>query len=122
MKQKEKIAISSLVVALMPFIAFAQGTVRGIFEHVRELLGWAIGIIFIIATLVFLWGIVQFIAKGDDEEARKKARGLMTWGIIGMAVMVAAWGIANAIVVYFGLGGGLPNLPAVPGISIPNNP
>ena len=32
----------------------------------------------------------------------------MTWGIIGLAVMAAAWGITTILIAYFLPGGGTP--------------
>ena len=60
-----------------------------------------IGILFIIATIIFFWGIIRYLASAGDEKAKKDARNLITWGIVGLAVMAAAWGIANVLTEYF---------------------
>ena len=90
--------------------AFAQvvapGQVNTILANVLATATTVIQILFVFATLVFLWGVITFIAKADDEGARKKAKGLMAWGIIGLAVMAAAWGITRLLIGYFGVGGG----------------
>jgi len=80
-------------------------TVDSIIDNVSGTLQTIIGLLFVIATLIFLWGVVQFIAKSGDEAGREKAKGIMTWGIIGLAVMAAAWGVVNVLVGYFGVGG-----------------
>ncbi len=89
--------------ALLPLVASAQ-TVQTILTNLRTTLTTIIGILFVIATVVFLWGVVQFIANSGDEAARNKAKGIMTWGIIGLAVMAAAWGITVILITYFGVG------------------
>lgn len=54
-------------------------------------------VLFVSAFIVFLWGIVQFIAHLDDEEARQTGGKHMLWGIIGMAIMAAVRGIVQII-------------------------
>jgi len=46
------------------------------------------------AFVVFLWGIVEFIAGADNEEKRTKGQQHMIWGIIGLVIIFGA----NAIV------------------------
>ncbi|MBI2617936.1 hypothetical protein HYW58_00565 [Candidatus Kaiserbacteria bacterium] len=58
---------------------------------------------FAFGLLFFLWGMVQFIWKADSEDGRKTGVQHMLWGIIGMFIMVAAYGIINLIVNTFGL-------------------
>ena len=95
---------------LLPFIAVAQTPapvqVNSILTNVLSTATTVIHILFVFATLVFLWGVITFIAKAEDEGARKKAKGLMAWGIIGLAVMAAAWGVTRLLINYFGVGGG----------------
>lgn len=90
--------------SLLPMIAVAQdpGQLNSRIEAIRNTLNLVIGILFVLATLVFLWGVIQFIAKAGDEATRNKAKGIMTWGIIGLAVMAAAWGVVNILITYFG--------------------
>jgi len=54
-----------------------------------------IGLLFAAATVVFVWGIFQFIAGSDSEDARSEGKRHMLYGLIGMFIMVAAWGILN---------------------------
>lgn len=96
----------------LPFWASAQsstpdpGKVGTILTNIIANATTVIQVLFIFASLVFLWGVITYIAKSDDEAARKKARSLMAWGIIGLAVMSAAWGVTRLLVSYFGVGGG----------------
>lgn len=44
--------------------------------------------LFTAAFVVFVWGLVQFVAHLDSEEARSAGGKHMIWGIIGMVIMV----------------------------------
>ncbi len=46
------------------------------------------------AFLLFLWGIVEFIAGAENEEKRATGQQHMIWGIIGLVIIFGA----NAIV------------------------
>ena len=93
------------VYALTPLIAAAQWEIPLILNNIKTVLNTVIAVLFVLATVVFLWGVIQFIAKSGDPEGQKKAKGIMTWGIVGLAVMAAAWGVANILVNFFGATG-----------------
>ena len=76
-------------------------------------------IIIAIGLITFLWGVVQYITAGADEEKRVAARNMMLYGIIALFVMVAVWGLVYFLGSLVGVtpGGGvdLPGVPAVLG-------
>jgi len=104
MSKKSKLAkfypVLILGYALLPLVANAQ-VLMTILQRFNALINTVIGLLFAVAVLIFLWGVVQFIAKAGDEAGRTKAKGIMTWGIVGLVVMASVWGILNAIVGYF---------------------
>lgn len=55
------------------------------------------------ASLVFLWGILQFLAGMESEEKRATGKKHMLWGIIGLFIMVAVFGIIKIILGTFGI-------------------
>lgn len=58
-----------------------------------EIVNPIIVLMFAITIVVFLWGLFQLIWHADDPGAREAARNHVLWGIIGMAIMVSAYGI-----------------------------
>ena len=54
-------------------------------------------LMFAVALIVFVWGVVEMMLKGGDAEARSKGRNHMLGGVIGMVIMMSAWGIVNLI-------------------------
>ena len=66
-----------------------------------------IPLIFALATVVFIWGVVKFFFLNIDEEA-KRAQGkqFMIWGIVALAVMLSMWGLVNVLRSTFNLGTG----------------
>ena len=98
---KKLLKIYPVVLFVLPLVAGAQ-SIPAIIEKASAVLQMIISLLFVIATVVFLWGVVRFIASAADPAGREKSKGIMLWGIIGMAVMVAAWGLANLLITYFG--------------------
>lgn len=65
-----------------------------------------IPLVFAIATVMFVWGVVQFFIINANEEA-KRAQGkqFMIWGIIALAVMLSVWGLVGILGNTFGIKG-----------------
>src|SRR3989344_2846365 len=112
----------SLGLSLMPLVAimsplFAQAA--GLDEFIARLHGWVgqlIPIVFALCLLVFLWGLVMFIAKSGDETERKEGKQKMLWGIIALFVAVSIWGITNFIGTTLDIDKGVtPGAPGIPG-------
>lgn len=105
-----KIAIGS--VAFMPFVAFAQQTVGGILVAINNILTQAIPILMILATVVFLWGVILYVVAGGDEEKLARAKSFIIAGLIGLFVMIAIWGLVRVLVTTFKVGDtGIPSGP-----------
>jgi len=54
-------------------------------------------LLFALAVVYFVWGVMVFIQNAGNPEERKKGYDHMIWGIIGIFVMVSAIGIINII-------------------------
>ncbi|MDP3934772.1 MAG: hypothetical protein Q8Q46_00935 [Candidatus Giovannonibacteria bacterium] len=54
-------------------------------------------LLFIVATLVFLWGVIQYVIAGEDEKKVGQGRKYITYGLFGLFVMLAMWGLVFAI-------------------------
>ena len=64
---------------------------------IREILTPIIYLLFAAATVVFLWGGFNFVAKAEDSDARETGRQSLVWGIIGMLVMILAIFIVQVV-------------------------
>jgi hypothetical protein len=60
-------------------------------------------LIFSFALLLFLWGLLEFLWKSANAKDHKEGTQHMIWGVIGMFIMVAAYGIITLITNTFGL-------------------
>lgn len=68
-------------------------------------------LIFAVAFLTFIWGIFQYFIAADEEK-RKKGREFVIYGIIGLFLMTAVWGVVSVFLGTFGFDrGSRPNLP-----------
>ena len=69
----------------------------------QYLLNPLIGLIFALAFVYFMWGVFTFIKNWDNDSERATGQRHMIWGIVGMFIMVAVWGIIGIIIGTFGL-------------------
>jgi len=72
-----------------------------------------IALLFIGALVVFIWGVVSFVANAGNEAERVKGKRNILYGIIGMVIMVSVFSIMNLLINTFKLneterGGGNP--------------
>jgi len=58
-----------------------------------------IGLVFAVATVVFLYGIFQFI-KTDAKDREEGKRKIM-YGLLGMFIMFSAYGLIHVILATF---------------------
>ena len=57
-----------------------------------------------IAFLYFLWGCAQYILNAANDSAREDGKKHITYGLIGLVVMLSAYAILTLAVNTFGLG------------------
>ena len=70
---------------------------QDLLSYTACLLGsYVIPLIFAIAIVVFVWGVVQYVIN-DSEEAKKKGKDFIIWGIIGLTVMISVWGLIQIV-------------------------
>ncbi len=50
-----------------------------------------------VATVVFLWGVFDFIRGAEDEKKRDTGIKHMLWGVVGLAIMFGANGLVEII-------------------------
>jgi len=53
--------------------------------------------LFALALVYFLYGLMKYLLSPDNEELRSSSKSHMLWGIFGMFIMIAVFGIMNLI-------------------------
>lgn len=61
-----------------------------------------ISLLLALALLLFIYGVFEYIAGSADESKRSIGRMHMVWGIVGMIIMVSAYGIISLALATFG--------------------
>ena len=69
-----------------------------------------IPLLFSLAVLIYIWGIIQYVIAEDDEGKRKKAKDTIVYGIIGLFVMISIWGLVRILGNTFGVQNTIPTL------------
>lgn len=108
----KEVVLGSIAILTAPIATMAAataGTFGAVIETVTGWLNSIISLLFVLVTLYFIWGVIEYVKAGGDDAAVKKGKTHMIYGIIGMAVMAAAWGIVGVVRSSFGVtGGGIP--------------
>lgn len=69
-----------------------------------------------ISVIVFIVGVIKYIANGDDSTKREEGRNFILYGLIGLFVIVSVWGLVGVLQGTFGLG----NTTFIPQLQEPN--
>lgn len=69
-----------------------------------------IPLIFALATVMFIWGVVQYVINNEEEAKREKGKQFMIWGIIALTVMFSVWGLVRIVGNTFGIDYIIPQL------------
>lgn len=81
-------------VILLSLMNEGQITINNIVEFIFDP---AVLLVFSIGFLLFVWGLVEFIANPADTTRKETGQKHMLWGIIGMFIMIAVGGIIALI-------------------------
>jgi hypothetical protein len=54
-------------------------------------------LLFVVASLYFLYGVYDFIRNAESPGERKTGGSHILWGTIGLAIMFSAWAIIRII-------------------------
>lgn len=87
----------------LPLITMAATDIEDIIDKIGGIFEAIVPILMIVAFAIFLWGVVKFIFAGGDEEKRKTAKHYIVYGLIGLFVMIAVWGIIRIVLSTFGV-------------------
>lgn len=64
----------------------------------------AITVLFALAVLYFVWGVINYIVKGDDNGGdREQGKQHVMYGIIGLFIMVSAYALVQIVARTFNL-------------------
>ena len=56
-----------------------------------------------VALLMFIWGCAEYFMNAANEEARRKGVSHITYGILGLVIMISAFSILSIAAGTFGL-------------------
>ncbi|MCX6731512.1 MAG: pilin [Candidatus Parcubacteria bacterium] len=99
------------ILFLTPFFALAVSNIYDLMDEIMIILNYTVPLLIAVAVVIFLVGVVKYITAGGDEEKRKEARNTMIWGIVGLFVMIAVWGLVWLLLNTFNLETTRPDYP-----------
>jgi len=82
---------------------------------VSEVINPLIYLIFTGGLFLFMWGVAVFVFNLSDESKRTTGKKHMLWGIVGMFIMVATWGIIQLVADTVGVDLADPTMPSASG-------
>ncbi len=88
-----------------PIIVTAQNTawLDTTAGSLQAVIGALVGLLVAIALVVFIWGMVVFIASSGSDEKRAAGKQRMIWGIVALFVIISVWGLVLLLQAILGI-------------------
>lgn len=110
--QHMRIALSAFIVSGIAHTALA-GTIdptadnfqwfTDAFSAINGTLDLLVPLLISLAVILFMWGMVVFMANTDNEQARTSGKTKMIWGVVILFVMLSVWGFVEILDTIFNL-------------------
>ena len=72
--------------------------IGGFFNRLADILaGGVVNFLFALAFVFFFWGVVMYVINPSDEGKKERGRQYIIWGLIGLTVMFAVYGLINIV-------------------------
>ena len=129
---KKIIGVGAVLGSVFPLLALAadgvgvdvsatQTGLTGIIGKISQLLSVVLPVLIAFAAVWFVYNVIKYTITAD-EEAKKKAKGGIISGLIGLFIIIAFWGIIGIVKKSFGvesnIGGSV--VPCIPGPGVTN--
>jgi uncharacterized membrane protein len=86
----------AFLLLLFPSVAYAASSISDLIGNFKKfIINPIIAILFALAFILFLWGAVAFVWNASDSTSKEDGKNHMIWGLVGMLIMVSAYGIIN---------------------------
>lgn len=81
------------------FIPVAEASVKTLMNSITKvIINPLIVLIFALAVVLFVYGLVRYLISPDSEEVKKSSKSSMFWGLVGILIMVSVYSIIKIII------------------------
>ena len=106
MLRKNLAKLAVLGAAFAPALAFAQvgqalTNVQQMIKTIGQIVNSLLPIVFALAILAFFYGVFRYIWAGEHDKER--AKHIMIWSVIAIAIMVSLYGVVGLLQSTFGI-------------------
>ncbi len=99
-----------LPLLVVPFFASAQGyDVWSLWGYIFTLIARVTQLLWVLTTLTFLWGLVNFMKNADNERERGNAKNMMIGSVVAFFLAVSFWGLVTFAIRAFNLSPDAPD-------------
>jgi hypothetical protein len=64
---------------------------------IRQVIKTVLGVIAVVATLMFIWGGILMMTSGGDSKRVQQGKETLTWAAIGLVVILLSWSIISFV-------------------------
>jgi hypothetical protein len=74
--------------------------VNSVYQLFVNAMNWVFSFAIVLAIILMIFGGISYMTAGGDETKLGTAKKRIIWGLVGAAIVIAAWGLINLIAQY----------------------
>jgi fumarate reductase subunit D len=112
MTKTKKIMINAAAFAViaLPLVAFAQIQtipepnldINAVYRKFVEIMNWIFTFAIVLAVILIMWGGISYMTAGGDDTKIGAAKKRVLYGLLGIAIVIAAWGLIYLVSRFLG--------------------
>lgn len=68
-----------------------------ILNLIQRIINWLSGFAGLVAIIMIIWGAIQYLTAYGNEERAQRGKTTFFWSLIGVMLILLAWGLVNLI-------------------------
>lgn len=108
--KKTLIHATAFLAVALPLIAMAQIQtipetnldINAVYRKFVEIMNWIFTFAIVLAVILIMWGGISYMTAGGDDTKIGAAKKRVLYGLMGIAIVIAAWGLIYLVSRFLG--------------------
>jgi fumarate reductase subunit D len=108
--KKALINAAAFIAVALPLVAMAQIQtipdtnldINSVYQKFVQIMNWIFSFAIVLAVILIMWGGISYMTAGGDDTKIGAAKKRVLYGLLGIAIVIAAWGLIYLVSRFLG--------------------
>ena len=108
--KKALINAAAFIAVALPLVAMAQIQtipdtnldINSVYQKFVKIMNWIFSFAIVLAVILIMWGGISYMTAGGDDTKIGAAKKRVLYGLLGIAIVIAAWGLIYLVSRFLG--------------------